>query len=99
MREIEGVFVFRIPEGKDLIKEIEKFASENNIICGEVKVIGALKNARIGYYDPKMKKYVEMDIDEQVELLSAMGNISLRIMYLTYTECTIQEMPPYPMRI
>jgi len=78
MRDIEGVFIFRIPEGKELVKEIEKFASENDIKCGGVMVIGALKNARIGYYDPKMKKYIEMDVDEQVELLSAIGNISLK---------------------
>ena len=75
----KNVYVFRILEGKDIVKSIEDFAEENEIQCASVNVIGALKNAEMGYFSNLKGKYITKEINEQCELLAGMGNISLKL--------------------
>ena len=75
--KVKKVHMIRFPEGKDLVEEIKRYAEEKGIKSGFISGIGALKNATLGYFDPKMGKYVSKEIDVQCELLSLMGNISL----------------------
>ena len=74
--KVKNVYVFRVPEGRDLVRWIEDFGRENEIRRASVFVIGALKSATIGYFDESQGKYLKTSIDEQCELLSGMGNIS-----------------------
>ena len=73
---VKKVHVVRFPEGKDLMKEIKRYCEEKKIKSGMINVIGALKNATLGYFDTRVRKYIKKEIDEQCELISAMGNIS-----------------------
>ena len=73
---IKNVYVFRVPEGKDLVEYLENFARENEVRCASVMAIGALKSARIGYFSVEEGRYLKEEVREQCELLSAMGNIS-----------------------
>ena len=75
--KVKKVHMIRFPEGKDLVKEIKRYADEKGIKSGMVSAIGALKSATLGYFDPKLGKYLKKEIDVQCELLSLMGNISL----------------------
>ncbi|NPA75475.1 MAG: DNA-binding protein [Euryarchaeota archaeon] len=77
--KIKEVYVFRIPEGRDLMEFIKEFAERNEIHCASVNIIGALKNAEIGYFSEEEGRYLKKEINEQCELLSAMGNISRKI--------------------
>ncbi|MFQ3574321.1 MAG: DUF296 domain-containing protein, partial [Thermodesulfovibrionales bacterium] len=43
-----------------------------------VSAIGAVSKARIGYFDQEEKRYDEMLFDEPMEVLSLMGNVSLK---------------------
>ena len=76
--KIEDVFVMSIPEGKDIVKEIVKFCEEIGVMSGEGTGIGALTNVEIGYFDRKRKEYIREEINEQVELLSCIGNITMK---------------------
>ncbi len=73
---VKEVHVFRVPENEELMEYIGNFAEKNEVKCGSVSIIGALKEAEIGYYDEKAGEYRRKKIGEQCELLSAMGNIS-----------------------
>jgi len=73
---VKKVHVVRFPEGKDLMKEIKRYCEEKKIKSGMINVIGALKNATLGYFDTHVGKYIKKEINEQCELISAMGNIS-----------------------
>ncbi len=79
MRFGEGnMHVFRIKRDKEILEEIKKFAEKNNIECGMVNVIGALKSATLGYFNAQKKNYEKIDIEEQSELVSCMGNVSIK---------------------
>ena len=72
------MYVFRVASGRELVKEIKGFAEEHNIGCGMVNIIGALKSATLGYFNRNKKKYERIEVDEQSELVSCIGNISLK---------------------
>jgi uncharacterized protein len=70
--------VARLDHGMDIIAQITDLAKEKEIETGFLSVIGALSRAKLGYYDQVSQKYIEIQIDEPVELVSCSGNISLR---------------------
>ena len=62
----------------DLIQSITELARSKGIEAGSFTAIGALKSARLGFYDQKSHEYREIGIDSACELASCTGNISLK---------------------
>jgi predicted DNA-binding protein with PD1-like motif len=77
---VKKVYAGRGAFGGDLLEEIQKIASDKNIRFGQVQVIGALSSARVGFYDQAARRYDEVEISDggAVEILSAIGNISIK---------------------
>ena len=67
----------RIRHDADLIQSILQLARIKEIEAGSFTAIGALKRAKLGYYDQKNRKYREMMIEAPHELVSCVGNVSL----------------------
>ncbi len=61
---------------EDIIDAIKEMVIKHDIKSGLVTIIGALKKATIGYFHIKSKEYEFKTVDEDVELISCMGNIS-----------------------
>jgi predicted DNA-binding protein with PD1-like motif len=70
--------VARLPHGGDLLEEIGTVADRHGIRMAEVRAIGALKRARLAYYDQAGHTYGEQAVDEPLELLALLGNVSRR---------------------
>ena len=64
--------------GDLVIQNLTKIAKENNIQSGWVSGIGAIKNVTIGMYDLKTKEYAKKTFNDEYELLSFNGNISIK---------------------
>lgn len=71
-------FMGKLEHDSDLIGELTKICLDNGIKLGRVEAIGAVKKARIGYYDQNEKKYNFIEIDRHLEITSLMGNVSLK---------------------
>jgi len=67
-----------LPHEADLLEGIEGFCQENNITLGVFTAIGAVKSARLAYYDQESREYRGFAVDEPMEMVSCTGNISLR---------------------
>lgn len=80
MQVNEGrIFVGRFKLRSDLLMSLTEFCKEENIKLGVFSVIGALTNAKLGYYDQDAKKYVEcVSLEKKLEITSCIGNISLK---------------------
>ena len=76
--EAQGVFMWRLPHGADLFDSLTDFAEKEDITMGTVSAIGAVSEAVFGFYDQTKKQYGDIHIDEPLEILSCIGNISLR---------------------
>jgi predicted DNA-binding protein with PD1-like motif len=68
----------RLKHDADLVQSIAELARSKGIEAGSFTAIGALKSARLGYYDQRGHKYRETRIDSACELASCAGNISLK---------------------
>ena len=71
-------YLFRLAKGKDLLESLADFCHDNQVKCGIVQVVGSVSNATIGYFDQSKKKYDKKIINEDMELLSLVGNISIQ---------------------
>jgi predicted DNA-binding protein with PD1-like motif len=54
------------------------FAGAHNLSAALVTAIGAFSQVTLGYFDRQLKKYKQIPVHEQVEVLSLSGNISLK---------------------
>lgn len=68
----------RLPKGGDLLGELTRVCREAEISLGEVRAIGAVERARIGYYDMAAREYKWLDLDRELEILSLLGNVSFK---------------------
>lgn len=71
-------FLFRVPEGEELLGFINEFARKNNILTGTISAIGSLRNPKIGYFEESKGEYKIIELEGTYELVSLMGNISLK---------------------
>jgi predicted DNA-binding protein with PD1-like motif len=70
-------YIFRINKGKDLLEALTDFCHDNQIKCGIINGIGSLESAALAYFDPSKKKYEKHAVNEQAEVLSLLGNVSI----------------------
>ncbi len=63
-------------EDDEVLNGLEKFAEENEITGSSLYGIGAFKKLTLGYFDIEKKDYINNEVDEQVEVVSLIGNIS-----------------------
>lgn len=75
---IGRVIVGKLEPGDDLIEEITNVVKNYKINAGLVNIIGALGKFTIGYFDLNIKQYHFKTFEENVELVSCMGNISYK---------------------
>jgi uncharacterized protein len=68
----------RLAKGDDLLAALEGLAQEHGITLGEVTAIGAVSQARIGYYNQAERQYYFLDLARPLEILSLIGNISVK---------------------
>lgn len=84
--EPAGVFEFRpdkelvvrLKHDSDVIDSITRLAEKQEIASASFTAIGALKRARLGYYDQRIHEYREISIDSPREIASCIGNVSLK---------------------
>lgn len=74
----ETLTLLRLPAGTDLYEGVTGAAKELGLQAAGVNVIGALRSLRYGYYDQQAKEYHELTHDGELEIASAIGNISMR---------------------
>jgi len=70
--------IVRLKHDADLVQTMTELVRSRGIEAGSFTVIGALKRARLGYYDQKNHEYRELKIDSPHEMASCVGNVSLK---------------------
>lgn len=64
--------------GDEIKSTLEEFARGHRLAGSSFKAIGALSDAKVGWFDWETKKYeTAADIREQIEVLSLIGDIAL----------------------
>lgn len=69
--------VLRLATGSDIVESITDYSSAEGVTAGWFSFLGAVSRAGLRYYDQDNKVYVDFDLDQHLEVLSGVGNISL----------------------
>jgi predicted DNA-binding protein with PD1-like motif len=79
LNEIQGVktFLLAFSTGERLTDQIMAFAADHKISAAYISGIGGLSAVTLAYFDWETKKYNPIPLDEQVELVSFIGNLSM----------------------
>lgn len=72
----ERVFVLILDPGEEAFKSITEFANRENITGASVSAIGAFAHAKVGWFDFAAKTYKPIEVNEQCEVLSLLGDIA-----------------------
>jgi hypothetical protein len=56
---------------------LASFAGDEGVRAAEVSGIGAFESAVIGFYDLETKEYDRIPVEEETEVLSLLGNLSV----------------------
>lgn len=77
-QKINKLVWLQIKNGDDLHVALSNYCLKNNVKAGLIFAVGALKNAKLGFYDQAKKKYLAESVNKPLEILSGLGNISLK---------------------
>jgi predicted DNA-binding protein with PD1-like motif len=70
-------FAVVLETGDEAMKSVVAFANEKQLGTSQFSAIGAFSRVVVAYFDWETKKYRYIPIDEQVEVLSLLGDITL----------------------
>jgi membrane protein len=74
----ERTHVLVFGTGEEVMGNLRAFARREGLRSGRFTAIGAFQKAVLGYFEPDRKEYRKIQIDEQVEVLSLVGDIALK---------------------
>jgi predicted DNA-binding protein with PD1-like motif len=63
--------------GDEVIGELGKFVREQEVEAASLTAIGAFSRAVLGYFQWETKQYKKIPVDEQVEVLSLLGDVAV----------------------
>lgn len=79
VEEQPRTWILILDTGDELAGELKKFSREQKLGGSSFKAIGALSSVKLGWFNWKTKKYeTAVQLDEQVELLSLIGDVALK---------------------
>jgi len=70
-------FVLVFDTGDAVTNDLLEFARKKKLHAASFTGIGAFERVTLGYFDLQKKDYARIPIDEQVEVVSLVGNIAL----------------------
>lgn len=74
----ERTFALILETGDEVVSSLERFAAAEHLAGSRFTAIGAFMGVTLGYFDWETKTYESIPIDEQVEVLSLLGDIVLQ---------------------
>jgi uncharacterized protein len=73
---VERTFVLVLDQGEEAFKSITDFADREKITGASVSAIGAFAEAKVGWFDLNARRYRPIEVREQCEVLSLIGDIA-----------------------
>ncbi len=75
--QAEKTFAVVFEKGDEFMSGMLDFARQQRLTAAHFTAVGAFANATLGFFDPDKQDYKKIPVEEQVEVLSLVGNIAL----------------------
>jgi uncharacterized protein len=76
-KEEAQVHVVVLDSGEEAFATLARFAGEAGISAASLTAIGAFERATVGWFDFDSKSYRKIEVNEQCEVLSAIGDVAI----------------------
>jgi predicted DNA-binding protein with PD1-like motif len=73
----ERTFAVVLETGDEVVSSLEAFAVAQRLDASRITAIGALQAVTLGYFDWDRKQYERIELTEQLEVLSLIGDVAL----------------------
>ena len=85
--------MLRLETGEMIQESLIRFCEENGLESGSYRAIGAVRWARLGYYDQSDEAYLEKKVEGGFEIVSLNGNISRKSdgSLFPHTHCVLSD--------
>lgn len=74
-RKEPRTFAFVLVAGESVTKELDAFVTAQKVSAASMTAIGGLSDATLGFFDLAERRYLEIPVEEQAEVLSLVGDI------------------------
>jgi predicted DNA-binding protein with PD1-like motif len=71
------VHVVILETGEEALAALVQFANDTKILAASLTAIGAFEKAVVGWFDFASKSYRKIEVNEQCEVLSAIGDVAV----------------------
>ena len=75
-RRFGDTYVVRIERGEEVVEQITKVCTEENIKLASIEGLGAGDHVVFGLYSVEDKVYHKTELNEDMEITSVLGNVS-----------------------
>ena len=73
----QRTFVLVADPGDDPVAALSELAARERLSAAQITGVGAFRRATVGWFDRQAKEYRPIDIDQQCEVLSLLGDVAL----------------------
>ncbi|HET7619494.1 MAG TPA: PPC domain-containing DNA-binding protein [Vicinamibacterales bacterium] len=70
-------YLLRLETDEEIVGAVTRFAADHGIQAASVEGIGSVHAAVLGYFDRATKQYLRRTFDDDMEILSLLGNLAL----------------------
>ena len=74
----ERTYALIFDKGDEVVSTLESFAVEHELTASRMTAIGAFSQVTLGYFNWETKEYDRIEVAEQVEVLSLIGDIATK---------------------
>jgi hypothetical protein len=74
----QKTYALILETGEEVVSQLRRFAQENGLAASRLTAIGAFSSVTLGYFNWESKQYEPIQLQEQVEVLSLIGDIALQ---------------------
>jgi uncharacterized protein len=74
----QRTFALVFDKGDEVVEGLTNFARDGGLGAASLTAVGAFGEATLGYFDRDRIEYLKIPLEEQVEVLSLLGDIALK---------------------
>ncbi len=71
------IYALVFSSGDEVMQGLKTFSNEHQLSSCRFTAIGAFKNATLGFFDFDIKDYKKIEVSDQAEVLSLIGDVAL----------------------
>lgn len=74
---LQKTYVLVLERGDEAVSSIEGFAQQHGLAAAQLTGLGAFSDVVLGFFDWEKREYRKIPVNEQVEVVSLVGDIAL----------------------